>query len=180
MSLSRLFWWIYQLPPADLIRILLVCTIIFLWLHRQLRDCPWWRGCIIALLMIWAGVAFWTTILNRSRGAMVEFQMTPFHSYREWLETGNREILRSSFMNVALFYPAGLLFAMVMPRRWSIGRRVVAATAVFVLFSLLIELIQYWYFLGRAESDDVIHNALGAILGCLNFRWSTSHPHTEK
>ncbi len=167
MSLSRFFWWIYQLPIADLIRILLVCTIVFLWLHRQFDERPWWRAGLLALLTVWVAAFLWVTILNRSGGTVGNLFLSPFHSYREFLDTGNGEILRSSFMNVALFYPAGLLWAAVMPKGWSITRRTVVAAAVFCLFSLSIELVQYRYLLGRAEIDDVIHNTLGAGFGCL-------------
>lgn len=179
MRLSRLFWWVYQLPIAGLILMLLAGTLVFLQLHRQLQHRPWWRPGLIALLAVWAAAALWVTILNRSGGTEGILFLTPFHSYREFLATGNREILRSSFMNVALFYPAGLLFAAVIPKRRSIGKRIVIAAAVFAMFSLSIELAQYWFWLGRAEIDDVIHNALGITLGCLAlepFLYENKHP----
>lgn len=65
-------------------------------------------------------------------------------------------------MNVVLFYPAGLLLAAVLPKRW----RFPVTAVVFVLFSLSIEIAQHSLFLGRGEIDDVLHNTLGAMLGC--------------
>ena len=170
MSLSRLFWWIYQLSFGRLIWTLLVYTLAFLRLYHLLRDWPWRRPALIVLLLLWAGVTLWATVLNRSPGTEASLQLLPFHSY---LDTGNRELLRSAVMNVALFYPAGLLFAAVMPKAWRIGRRLAVAAAVFCLFSLLIEWTQYCFMLGQTEVDDVIHNTLGAFLGCLAFCQNT-------
>ena len=94
---------------------------------------------------------------------MGDFQAIPFHSYREMVATGNREILRSSFMNVVLFYPGGLFLAAILPKRW----RIPVTAVVFCLFSLSIEIMQHSLFLGRGEIDDVLHNTLGAVCGCL-------------
>ena len=163
MSLSMLFWWIYQLPPADLILILLACMTSFLWLHRQMEGLRWRRGFLMAVLLVWAAAAVYVTLLNRGGGTMGGFQWVPFHSYTEVLAGGNREILRSSFMNVVLFYPAGLLLAAVLPKRW----RVLITVAVLGIFSLSIEIVQHALSLGRGEIDDVLHNTLGAVIGCL-------------
>ena len=163
MRLSRLLWWVYQLPIADLIRILLVCTMVFLWLHRQLDAYRWRCGLWTAVLTVWTAAVIWATILNRGGGTAGVFQTIPFHSYREIRETGNWEILRSSFMNVVLFYPAGLLLAAVLPKRW----RVLITVAILGIFSLSIEIVQHALSLGRGEIDDVLHNTLGAACGCM-------------
>lgn len=105
----------------------------------------------------------YVTLLNRGGGTMGGFQWVPFHSYAEVLAGGNREILRSSFMNVVLFYPAGLLLAAVLPKRW----RVLITVAVLGIFSLSIETVQHALSLGRGEIDDVLHNTLGTACGCM-------------
>lgn len=167
MNISRLFWWVYQLPPVSMIGILLTYTLMFLRLNRRLQKRLWWRAGIIALLSLWVFAALWTTILNRRSGTDIALLLVPFHSYREFLDTANLEILRSSFMNVALFYPAGLLLAALLPKQ----RRAAVTIAVLAVFSLSIELVQYFQLLGRAEIDDVIHNTLGAVLGAASIRW---------
>jgi len=116
MSLSRLFWWIYQLSPGVIVLAFAACTLVFLWLYRRLRELRWVRGLLISVLMIWLAAAVYATLLNRSRGTVGAFQTIPLHSYREMCATGNREILRSNFMNVALFYPAGLLLGAILPK----------------------------------------------------------------
>ena len=83
------------------------------------------------------------------------------------LESGNREILRSNFMNALLFYPAGLLGASLFPGKWPVWKRIVVTVALLCLLSIGIEAVQYTYGVGQVETDDVLHNALGALLGSL-------------
>lgn len=160
MSISRLFWWIYQLSFGGLIFLLLLGTLFFFLLLRKRESL---QRLIPVLLLIWTAAVLWATLLNRSSGTLGDFQWLPLHSYREMLQTGNREILRSNMMNLALFYPGGLLLAAILPE----DRRFSTTVAVFLLFSVSIELTQQTLYLGRGEMDDVIHNTLGAWLGCL-------------
>lgn len=162
MSISLLFTRIYQTPPAVIVTLLLGCTLVFLLLHRHLEDRRWWRGAVLAALLLWTAAVLWVTILNRSPEERDAFQWVFLHSYRELQQTGNREILLSNFMNGALFYPAGVLLGAILPKRW----RLPVAAAVLVAFSLSIELSQYALELGRGEMDDVLHNTLGGALGC--------------
>lgn len=65
------------------------------------------------------------------------------------------------------FYPAGLLSASLLPKKWHLAWRMLLVTVVFAALSAGIEYIQYAYALGKVEIDDVIHNAFGALLGCI-------------
>lgn len=174
MSISWLFWWIYQLDREVLVWSFLGCTLLFLWLHRHCRERLWWRGVLGVLFLLWTGAALWVTVLNRNGGTGEVWLYPLFHSYRTFADTGNWEILHSNSMNVLLFYPAGLLIAASLPNRWGRGRRALTGFAVFGLFSLSIELVQYWQLLGQAELDDVLHNTLGAVLGSIMIPKSTS------
>jgi glycopeptide antibiotics resistance protein len=73
-------------------------------------------------------------------------------------------------MNVLLFYPGGVLAGSLW-RRW----RVLPMAAVFLLLSVAIELCQYAFAIGTTETDDVIHNTLGAFLGLLATRQYEKH-----
>lgn len=77
--------------------------------------------------------------------------------------TGNRELFRSMFMNVLLFVPGGFFLRLLPGKggwpKWGLG--------LLILGSLCIEWIQYVGYLGRAEVDDVLCNAMGAVLGVL-------------
>lgn len=159
MSISRLFLWVYRLSSGGLLFLLLLGTLILFLLHKQERL----RQLFPVLLLIWTTAVLWVTLFNRSYGTQGDFQWLPLHSYREMFLTGNREILRSNMMNVALFYPGGLLLAAVLPKE----RRISITMAILLVYSISIELIQQALYLGRGEIDDVLHNTLGAWLGCI-------------
>ena len=107
----------------------------------------------------------YSTILRRVPFMGKKEFALPFDSYRAVIHGGNPEILRSSFMNVLMFYPAGVLAGAAVAGRRGAGWKAALCILAFALFSAGIELIQYHYGLGWAESDDIIHNTLGAALG---------------
>ena len=77
------------------------------------------------------------------------------------------ELLRSNFMNVALFFPAGLAACELLPKGWRCRKKLFFIGVLFLFLSAGIEFCQFCFALGQAETDDVIHNVLGAITGAL-------------
>ena len=155
-----LFVEIYRMSPMLLC---VLCAMAALWLcllERRLCRRSWWRKLLGSLLLLWTMVVLYATVVSRSVGSYGSFEIVPLHSYREVLETGKQEILRSSFMNALLFFPAGLLGAVLLPRR-----KILWLVLGLAVFSLTIELLQFRFSLGNAEIDDILHNTLGAWLG---------------
>lgn len=68
-------------------------------------------------------------------------------------------------MNVFLFFPLGLTLSNALPRRWNRWLRIGVTTLAGCLLSAGIEYAQYRFALGLAETDDVLCNTLGALLG---------------
>ena len=127
-----------------------------------------WRPVIALLFLAWLAVIAVATLTDRTPGIIpAEPELIPFHSYRAVIAGENKEILRSNFMNVVLFYPAGLLACELLPKSWSQAKRIILVAVLFALVSAGIEFCQYHFALGQAEVDDVIHNALGALIGAL-------------
>ncbi len=75
------------------------------------------------------------------------------------------ELYREMLMNVFLFFPLGLTISNTLPRKWSRWGRIALTTALCCVLSVGIEYAQYLYALGMAETDDVICNTLGGVLG---------------
>lgn len=166
--LQACFLWFYCLPIADAVLFVIATSGAYLILRRWLGQRRFWRPVIVVLLFAWLAVIAVATLTDRTANASAAApKLIPFHSYRAVLAGENREILRSNFMNVVLFYPAGLLACELLPKDRGLARRVLPVTALFALASAGIELCQYLFALGRVEANDVIHNALGALLGAL-------------
>jgi glycopeptide antibiotics resistance protein len=89
-------------------------------------------------------------------------QLVPFEGILQELEWTPLETLAELSGNVLLFAPLGFLLPLLVPtmRRWW------QALAVGTGVSLLIELYQLaWPGVRKASVDDVLLNALGALLG---------------
>jgi glycopeptide antibiotics resistance protein len=89
--------------------------------------------------------------------------LVPFQCYLTVLQGGEKELIRSAFMNVLLFYPGGILARCL----WKNGP-LWKLTLLFLLGSVAVECCQYGFSVGTAETDDIIHNTLGAFLGMLS------------
>lgn len=164
MGFKQLILRVYIMDMPDVAMLVLLGTVLFCLIRNKLERRIWWRwlcGCMLAL----AVVSILYVTLGKRGGGEYGIYLIPFHSYREVLAGGSREIYRSNFMNAVLFYPGGLVASQLLPKRWKSWVRVLVIFLSFAALSAGIEYLQYRYSLGRCEIDDVIHNALGGFLG---------------
>ena len=94
-----------------------------------------------------------------------EVILIPFYSFVEAQK--QPELYRSMLMNVFLFFPLGLTLPYALPEKWN--RKGLLTIFLALVFSIGIELAQYQFHLGRAETDDVICNTLGCVIGTLSY-----------
>lgn len=167
MNARNLFVEFYCLPILDIIAIVAVATWYFLRLNTNLQKYWMWKFFLSLSFLGATAIITYLTISNREMLSEGNRFLVPFHSYREVWNGGNPEIYRSNFMNAVLFYPAGLLGTVILPKKWPGWVRILLVVAVFCGISVGIEYVQYSYALGRCEIDDVIHNTLGALLGAI-------------
>ena len=124
----------------------------------------YWRlgnGLLVPLSVL-AVVA--VTLLTRS-GEVREPVLTPLITFVKAQE--QPEYYRTMLMNVLLFLPLGLSLGQALPGRWTVRCRVLLTAQCGLALSILVEWLQYRFALGTAETDDVLCNTLGALLGGL-------------
>lgn len=165
--LQQVFLWFYCLDIPDAILVIALATSVLLVLHKRFRIRAWWKWLMGAALVCWILIVVCVTVGMRGISQNPQHSFIPFHSYHKILNGGNPEIYRSNFMNVMLFYPAGLIGVLWLPSKWSGCLRCVCVILVLSVMSIGIEYLQYHFVLGRCEVDDVIHNTMGAVLGSL-------------
>lgn len=165
MILDQLFLWFYRLGIPEAVVLAACGTLLFLRMKQRWDGRRRWRAALVCLWVVWGVAALYVTLLGRESQGAVQSSLTPLHSYRAVLAGENPEILRSSFMNVALFFPGGMLTGALLPRRWPRWVRVLGVLVLLAALSAGIEYIQFSRALGQVEVDDVLHNALGALLG---------------
>ena len=100
-----------------------------------------------------------------SRGGVSELILEPFYSLRQIPESP--DLGRSMFMNIFLFFPLGLTLPFALPEKWNC--KALIAIIFAMVLSISVEFLQYYYHLGRAETDDVICNTIGCFIGTLSF-----------
>lgn len=162
-----LFLWFYCLPTPVAVAVVVLTTGTFLYLRVKYGGRLFWQVGVFSMLLLWGWIVAHQTALGRTIGVSQTPILNPFQSYIDVLKGGNREILRSQFMNVILFYPIGLLLAALFPKRWPLVVKALTAFAVGIWFSWNIEYYQYCFSVGVPQVDDVIHNTGGAVLGSL-------------
>lgn len=166
--MHKLFLWFYCLPILDAVLLIVLATVMFLFLRERFVNSPCWKAGIPVLFVCWLAVILYGTLGQRAEGGnLSEPILTPFYSYYTALNGGSKELYRTNFMNAVLFYPAGLLGCEMLPTRWKTARKAVLLTCVFTLLNISIEYSQFRFGLGLAETDDVIHNTLGTLLGAV-------------
>lgn len=116
-----------------------------------------WKWATTILFIAYCAFIVWYTILSRTPGtSKADFRL--FWAYRE-LITGDphwKADVIQNLSNILFFVPFGMLFPIM---KW----RTVLFTSL--MFSTVIEAIQYIGGFGLCELDDVICNTVGALVG---------------
>lgn len=128
----------------------------------------WWKGFkrglrygTVLLLAEWVFLVLCAIVLFRETGAERGYNLMPFWSYWDYGEQSYfLEMFGENILNVLLFVPIGFLAGCGLERM----------TFKKVLFlggglSVFIELLQFIFKKGFCETDDVIHNVLGCMIG---------------
>lgn len=114
------------------------------------------------LLLIFLGVVFGSTVFTRMPDGVHHYNLELFWSWKE-VYRGSRELLKENLLNMILLMPMGVLLPMMFHKRMSWRQGLVAGIAV----SAVIELCQLILCRGLFEWDDIIHNGIGCMIGCV-------------
>lgn len=128
----------------------------------------WWQGVkkglrygAVLLLAEWVLLVLCAIVIFREVCAERGYNLIPFWSYWDYGEQSYfMEMFGEIILNVLLFVPIGFLAGCGLERM----------TFKKVLFlggglSVVIELLQFVFKKGFCETDDVIHNVLGCLIG---------------
>mgnify|MGYP004458584977 FL=1 len=106
-----------------------------------------------------------STVICRGCGSERSKELIPFWNYADiWNRVDYPTDLIEVLLNIALFVPIGLLLG-------GMGMRLKRIFLSGVVLSCVIEGSQFAFRRGLCETDDVIHNTLGCIIGYLVFLW---------
>ena len=168
--MGRIFLRIYIQPLHRIIIAMTALVILWAAVKYLAGKRRWWRAFNGAVFLGITGVILYMTVFARGENPQPAALM-PFSTFAE--AKIQPELYRAMLMNIFLFEPIGLSLPNVLPKK----AHPVAVTVVFaLLLSIGIEVSQFYFHLGRCETDDVIMNTLGAAIGAAAYglvKWHT-------
>lgn len=119
------------------------------------------RVSAVLLLVEWIVFILCSAIIFRDVRVERDFNLIPFDSYFHYPpDSYFIEVATVNVLNIIMFIPLGLLLGL--------GFRVMTWKKVLLIglgISFSIELLQFFFKKGLCETDDLIHNLLGCLLG---------------
>ena len=138
----------------------LIWTVAMLLLRGKARKIVSIAGLCMAAALI---IAF--TLFGRKSGNNHDISLIPFISFVN--AKVQPEFYRSMFMNVLLFMPFGLSMPFALPNTFK--HKALLTILVGAVLSVVVEAAQYVFSLGKCETDDVLMNALGVLIGVTSY-----------
>ena len=116
---------------------------------------------VLPILAFYLAFVITITLTERTTRSAAEYHLRLFWSYRSIYE-GSYVLAAQIFWNIVLFVPIGIMFSLIW-RRWSLWQYAFCG----LLLSAGIEILQLLTHRGLFEFDDMFHNTIGMVLGCL-------------
>ena len=116
-----------------------------------------------ALLAEYYFLVLCSTVICRASHGERHIELIPFWNYLDiWNRVDYPGDLIEVLLNIALFVPIGLLLG-------GLGFKTKKILLLGICLSGIIEVSQFAFCKGLCETDDVMHNSVGAFLGYLGF-----------
>lgn len=120
------------------------------------------RGCYLTLWLFLSEYLFLilcSTIIYRDVSDTHVIHFNPFWSYYNNV-SNTFSILPEHIMNVLMFVPVGVSFALLLKKHV-----IIKAVIVGMFFSCFVESLQFVLYRGTSEIDDVLNNTFGCVIG---------------
>ena len=165
--MSKLIFSYYGFPIRKAITCMIFLSFVWAFLKQiiaeKLNYKILWK--ILNMALVVGMIIAILTATVSSRGGVSELILEPLYSLRQI--PNSPDLGRSMFMNIFLFFPLGLTLPFALPEKWN--SKALIAILFALTLSISIEFLQYYYHLGRAETDDVLCNTLGCAIGTLSY-----------
>lgn len=156
-------WTVREIMMFSVIFLVIVCFLIYLLRNQKIVLS---QAVAVLVLFLFLAVIFGSTVFTRTPKSYYEYELELFWSWRLVLH-GNSAMLKENLLNMLMLLPAGLLLPVVAGRKlcWWKG------LLIGVLISAVIETSQLIFCRGLFEWDDMIHNGIGCMTGCIITSW---------
>ena len=152
-------WSKYEILAFSVILLLTVIIMAYCLWKKKLNIIQ--AGAVVAMV-IFLGIVFGSTVFTRT-STVRQYELMPLWSWRAIIRYHDWGLLKEDLLNCILLLPAGALLPVITNHKvkWY------QALLFGVLISAVIETSQLVFMRGLFEWDDMIHNGLGCMVGCL-------------
>lgn len=152
--------WSFQELMCFLIMFAVCASVFSYWVYQRKITRFQMAAGLVLILLLW--IVLESTVFTR-KPAMRRYKLALFWSWYEVIVNHNKNLFIENALNCILLLPMGFLLPFVFQRkiRWS-----TALLAGFFV-SAFIEVSQLLLRRGLFEWDDMIHNSLGCMAGCI-------------
>lgn len=152
-------WSKYEILAFSVILLLIVIIMAYCLWKKKLNIIQ--AGAVVAMV-IFLGIVLGSTVFTRT-STVRQYELMPLWSWRAIIRYHDWGLLKEDLLNCILLLPAGALLPLIANRKvkWY------QALLFGVLISAVIETSQLVFMRGLFEWDDMIHNGLGCMVGCL-------------
>lgn len=153
-------WSSFEITCYVIMLILLFFVYIFLYKCGKVNKVQIIAG---LLLFTYYCIVLESTVFTRKNQGYYAYKLEVFWSWKDVIYYHSREMLKENLLNIALFFPFGILlpFSFYKRLRWWQG------LAMGLIASVIIEVLQLVLCRGLFEFDDMIHNGFGCMLGSI-------------
>lgn len=143
-------------------------AILAIYASRMQDRRRWTMGAVLGEYVF---LVLWSTVISRIGRETADLRLIPYWNLDELLSLKDPLDFVEIGLNIVLFIPIGWLLAKIFPtfQLWKVALMGCA-------LSILIELLQLALRCGLCETNDVIHNTLGCILGAWIAKSLTPRP----
>lgn len=154
---------------AHQLEILVFCIVIVLSVTRILKKkmkSKQFNKYALLVLTLYVSAVFYMTVFSREKDEILVYNFEIFWSYK--LALRDVGYLEEIVLNILLFVPLGIIGASLIKNEKKYLYGIVLGIGG--LISACIEILQYKLQCGLSETDDIISNTLGIILGIVIWR----------
>lgn len=164
MTPSSIAYWTFDedIPFAALL-VFFAAFFVFLLVFDKIRGKKFrlGRSLAVSALVVWVVLILMLTIIFRRVNGYRVYNLDLIRTYKRAIE-GSDRTFKDVFYNIFMLMPMGFLIPVIWDKAklWHV-------LLICGGFSLFIEISQYLSCRGSFELGDLLHNTLGALVGCI-------------
>ena len=118
------------------------------------------------LFVLYIAAVAYATIFSREEGSKTDI-LLEFESITQAIKEQSFEPMEHLLMNIVLFVPIGFLFVAIYPEKLN---KISLVIPLGLMLTVLIETVQMILQMGQCDLEDLVANALGALVGLIAYR----------